>query len=1053
MSLILVVESEARHAERVRDGLGSDGWQVEVLGSCEEAVAAAAARAPQLVLVNVELPGSADLLRNFSRSRGGPGSIALLPELGGFDPATTGADEALGKPFTEKDLRLLARRLATSARPTRHAEEEVDDQRRLTSQELFGDLLAEVESEEQAARLAAPPPPSAVVPTAGSDQPAARAAAPPPASARSSAGLAIDQKLEETLSGLLKGERPRPAAPAKKAGGVDDLLTRTLSGLDVGKKPTRAPEKPAAPKPGATAPIAPTAPTAPPPKPPIAPPPSPSAPKPPEPPLEIAPSAPAPAPAPPVAPARPPEPPRPVAAAPEPTPTPTRPKSPEASPRRPSRELDLSALDELARPRPRESTPAARQAAKESFATQRVTIPPELTKTRPEEFGQYTLLERIAVGGMAEVWKARMKGVEGFQKTVAIKKILPHLTDSSDFVSMFIDEAKLAAQLNHNNIIHIYDLGKLGDDYFIAMEYVDGKDLRTILNTARAERRPLPMALALLIANRLASALDHAHRKKDFEGRELGLVHRDVSPQNVLISYEGDIKLCDFGIVKAVTKASKTQMGALKGKLQYMSPEQAWGRPVDARSDIFSLGSLLFEMLTGRRLFSGESEISVLDAVREGRITAPRDLDPRLPLEVNALVLKALARDPEDRFESAGEMQREIDGILSSLRPSPTPGDLGEYLRNLFAGEGPGEAAIPAHPAVTPGPGQAVPTPQVAARGSSEPAVPVVAPAAGARLEEAETARGRGALWGAIAAAVVLGIAAYLFFGHGGTATKPEAAPGATTTTEGAPAPVTPEAGAPATAAPALGNAETGKAEAGKAEAGKAEAGRTEAAPGTVTPNVEKLVNDEVRRREEELRKKYEDEIRNRQAELEKLATEKPKSEPPPAAVPAPKPTAPATSTPASTAVPEGSSTTTPPPATTAAAPPTETRVESQPVERRPPPAPVEEPAPAPRAPVVKEGDLVQPGAGVKPPVLVGFNKPEYPPMARRLKVEGTVVLSLLIDETGRVIDTRVEQAVAQNVGINESALAAARSARFEPATKQGVRVKMWYQLRIPFKL
>src|SRR6266699_2212674 len=165
---------------------------------------------------------------------------------------------------------------------------------------------------------------------------------------------------------------------------------------------------------------------------------------------------------------------------------------------------------------------------------------------------------------MAEVWKARMRGVEGFQKIVAIKKILPHLSDNQEFIEMFIDEAKLAAQLNHNNIIHIYDLGKIQNSYYIA--------------------------------SKVAAALDYAHRKRDFEDREMGLVHRDVSPQNVLISEEGDIKLCDFGIAKAASKASHTQAGALKGKLQYMSPEQAWGKHIDKRSDIFALSTVLFEM-------------------------------------------------------------------------------------------------------------------------------------------------------------------------------------------------------------------------------------------------------------------------------------------------------------------------------------------------------------------------------------------------------------------------------------------------------------------------
>ena len=301
-----------------------------------------------------------------------------------------------------------------------------------------------------------------------------------------------------------------------------------------------------------------------------------------------------------------------------------------------------------------------------------------------ETFGDYTLIERIAVGGMAEVWQAQRRGVEGFQKTVAIKRILSHLTDTPDFINMFIDEAKLAAQLSHNHIIQIYDLGKVGEDFFIAMEFVDGKDLRSILNKARKEEKPIPQGLALMIVAALARALDYAHRKKDFEDRALGLVHRDVSPQNVLISYEGEIKLCDFGIVKAVAKASTTQMGALKGKLQYMSPEQAWGKSVDARSDIFSLGSVLFEVLTGERLFTGDSELGVLDAVREGRVRSPRDLVPDLPEEIERIVHRALTKKPEDRYQTAGEMEKELKAVLDSLRPSPSQNDLVAYMTRLF---------------------------------------------------------------------------------------------------------------------------------------------------------------------------------------------------------------------------------------------------------------------------------------------------------------------------------------------------------------------------------
>ncbi len=388
---------------------------------------------------------------------------------------------------------------------------------------------------------------------------------------------------------------------------------------------------------------------------------------------------------------------------------------------------------------------------------------------------------------MAEVWKARMKGVEGFQKTVAIKKILPHLTDSSDFVTMFIDEAKLAAQLNHTNIIHIYDLGKIGDDYFIAMEYVDGQGPALDPQHARARSSSrCRSGLALLVASRLASALDYAHRKKDFEGRELGLVHRDVSPQNVLISFEGDIKLCDFGIVKAVSKASKTQMGALKGKLQYMSPEQAWGRPVDARSDIFSLGSLLFEMLTGQRLFAGESEMSVLDAVREGRDPgAARSRPARAARGQRAGAAGAWRASPKDRFQSAGDMQREIDGILASLKPTPTQHDLAQFMQRLFGTEARPAAAGHAGPRRRPGAGRRA--------GSARPLrlrpraarhrVPAVTPAAprpDAALEAA--GGGKSMLWIGIGAAAVIGVVAILW-SAGRRTRRPSATPDGTAAT------------------------------------------------------------------------------------------------------------------------------------------------------------------------------------------------------------------------------------------------------------------------------
>src|SRR5947209_4191225 len=320
-------------------------------------------------------------------------------------------------------------------------------------------------------------------------------------------------------------------------------------------------------------------------------------------------------------------------------------------------------------------------------------VPPPAAHVEEDEpkdgikFGQYVLLEKIAVGGMAEVWKARMRGVEGFQKIVAIKKILPHLSDNQDFIEMFIDEAKLAAQLNHNNIIHIYDLGKIQSSYYIAMEYIDGYDLKNILKKAQERDQPISVEIALFVASKIAAALDYAHRKRDFEDREMGLVHRDVSPQNVLISDEGDIKLCDFGIAKAASKASHTQAGALKGELQYMSPEQAWGRHIDKRSDVFALATVLFEMLTARKLFAGDNELSILEQVREARVTKPSEFNDEVTPQIDAVVLKALEKEPEKRYQTAGEMARDLDQILYSFKPTPTSADLAIYMHRLATNE------------------------------------------------------------------------------------------------------------------------------------------------------------------------------------------------------------------------------------------------------------------------------------------------------------------------------------------------------------------------------
>ncbi len=299
------------------------------------------------------------------------------------------------------------------------------------------------------------------------------------------------------------------------------------------------------------------------------------------------------------------------------------------------------------------------------------------------DYGQYLLLDRIATGGMAEVFRAKRKGVEGFEKIVAVKRILPHLSHNKDFIEMFIDEAKMVAGLSHPNIVQIFELGKIDDTYFIAMEYVDGKDLRTILTEVREKGIVPDVDLAALVTSKVGSALEYAHRQCDAEGRELRIVHRDVSPQNILISKEGEVKLVDFGIAKAAIKAHHTDSGSLRGKLMYMSPEQAWGRPIDNRADIFSLGVVLFEMLTGRNLFIGDSEMSILERVRQAKVLPPSTLNPAVPIELEAVATRALRREAAERYQDASEMLVHLDTYLRR-RPAVGSADLARFLRSHF---------------------------------------------------------------------------------------------------------------------------------------------------------------------------------------------------------------------------------------------------------------------------------------------------------------------------------------------------------------------------------
>jgi len=303
---------------------------------------------------------------------------------------------------------------------------------------------------------------------------------------------------------------------------------------------------------------------------------------------------------------------------------------------------------------------------------------------KPIPFGKYYLLDRINVGGMAEVFRAKAFGVEGFERLVAVKRILPSIAEDTDFITMFIDEAKIAVQLNHANIAQIFDLGKVGDAYFIALEYVHGKDVRTVFDLARKENETLPLGMACYVMMKVLEGLDYAHNKRDANARDLELVHRDISPQNLLISYDGDVKLIDFGIAKAAGKAGKTQAGILKGKFGYLSPEQVAGAEIDRRSDVFGAGIVLYELLTLERLFVGDSDFSTIEKVRSVAIPAPTTYNKKIPPELERIVLKALSRDVSQRFQTAMELHDALQSFLYSSGEAFARRDLSAWMRKHF---------------------------------------------------------------------------------------------------------------------------------------------------------------------------------------------------------------------------------------------------------------------------------------------------------------------------------------------------------------------------------
>ncbi len=298
--------------------------------------------------------------------------------------------------------------------------------------------------------------------------------------------------------------------------------------------------------------------------------------------------------------------------------------------------------------------------------------------------GRYELIQRLAVGGMAEIYLARATGIEGFEKLVVLKRILPQYANSREFVTMFLDEARLSATLQHPNIAQVYDIGQFEDSYFFTMEFIRGEDVRTILKAAVAERKRVPLANALTIIAGAAAGLHAAHEKRTIDGEPLNIVHRDVSPSNVLVSYDGGVKLVDFGVAKAAQRQSKTQAGTLKGKVSYMSPEQCRGKPLDRRSDIFALGILLFEMTTHRRLFKGESEFDIMMKIVNEDVPPPSKTFPKYPPALEKILMRALARDRENRYSSAQEMQVDLEEFARAHGLGLSAVSLGQYMRETF---------------------------------------------------------------------------------------------------------------------------------------------------------------------------------------------------------------------------------------------------------------------------------------------------------------------------------------------------------------------------------
>ncbi len=416
-------------------------------------------------------------------------------------------------------------------------------------------------------------------------------------------------------------------------------------------------------------------------------------------------------------------------------------------------------------------------------------------ETLPRQFGKYTLLRKLAAGGMAELFLALHRSVAGFEKLVVIKRILPQMNQDKQFIDMLLHEARIAATLSHPNIVQTFDVGQVDGTYFIAMEHIHGEDIRTIVRQMKKKAvNELPLEHALHIVVGLCAGLAYAHEKRDIAGQLLGIVHRDISPQNIVVTFSGDVKVVDFGVAKSLHAGEESKGGQLKGKVPYMSPEQAAGEDIDWRSDIFAAGVILFELTTGKRLFKGQNEYDTLKLICEMEYPLPSDVAQGYPVQLERIVMKALARTREGRYQSAREMQADLEAFIRHERLPVSAVSMTAWMQSLFeesllqqkaalqdikeladriAAEAPQEyapASTGSHPSAR----------------FDQSKTGVAAPGAAASI--APPPKRSGAVWALVAAVAVAGAAAGLYVWKGQPAT-PTDAPASTGQAQPTPAP------------------------------------------------------------------------------------------------------------------------------------------------------------------------------------------------------------------------------------------------------------------------